>query len=538
MTNFAFLRPVPWSRLSTGTKMLIILAVALLPLGLVALFASRESAHVNQLRHEAEVRALATAGAVTIADAIRPPTFGLRQSMDDLLASENGARIDRAQCRLRLDALVAQNDNAVAFAMFDPGGHRICATAHYASLPVHYPIDRSGFEVRISGEKRHIWSNIASANGGYFGVVIFSPDRLSHLIQPARDAPRRKVGLLLRQGSQIAVLASGHSATPLDQVTRVSVPVAGGQLSLEMRAAVNPMGALEILMILLPILMWAAGAVIGWAVVDRLLLLPLGQMQRAVAAFNDGREPLVLPRINTPALEIRDLGKSFSDATEALTRHERELAEGLSRQKKLTREVHHRVKNNLQVVSSLINLHARGAQSDAIAEAYASIQRRVDALAVVHRNYYAELEENYGVSLRTLISEIASNLRASDGRSGRQLTITLDLVSASANQDFAVPVAFFITEVVELAMECQSSATIAIALTLLAGQPEKARLAISSPVLALPECREGSSVERFQRIVGGLARQLRSPLEIDFDAGRYAVEIMLLRPMTEKPQGM
>src|SRR3546814_11954106 len=51
---------------------------------------------------------------------------------------------------------------------------------------------------------------------------------------------------------------------------------------------------------------------------------------------------------------------------------------------------------NLQVISSLINFHARGARTAEVVTAYASIQRRVDALAVVHRNHFAEMEENRG----------------------------------------------------------------------------------------------------------------------------------------------
>ena len=82
--------------------MLLILAVALLPLGLIAIFASRESAHVNQLRHEAEVRAMATGGAIAITDAIRPPTFRLRQAMDEMLAKRADLPVDRQHCALRL----------------------------------------------------------------------------------------------------------------------------------------------------------------------------------------------------------------------------------------------------------------------------------------------------------------------------------------------------------------------------------------------------------------------------------------------------
>jgi two-component sensor histidine kinase len=118
---------------------------------------------------------------------------------------------------------------------------------------------------------------------------------------------------------------------------------------------------------------------------------------------------------------------------------------------RLTREVHHRVKNNLQVVASLIALHARGSTGD-VAAAYASIQRRVDALAVVHRNHYAELEENRGVALRSLIGELTSNLRATAPAEASHFHIMLDMAVAHVSQDVAVPVAFLITEMVELLM--------------------------------------------------------------------------------------
>src|SRR3546814_3602585 len=63
-----------------------------------------------------------------------------------------------------------------------------------------------------------------------------------------------------------------------------------------------------------------------------------------------------------PSQEIRELGEAFRTISRTVALHEADLAEGLIRQTKLTREVHHRVKNNLQVISSLINFHARGAR--------------------------------------------------------------------------------------------------------------------------------------------------------------------------------
>jgi two-component sensor histidine kinase len=192
---------------------------------------------------------------------------------------------------------------------------------------------------------------------------------------------------------------------------------------------------------------------------------------------------------------------------------------------KLTREVHHRVKNNLQVVASLINLHARGTEGD-VAGAYASIQRRVDALAVVHRNHYAELEENRGVALRSIVAELTANLRATAPPSASHLTITLDMISAFITQDVAVPVAFLVTEIVELVMTCDPTGSIALSLT--PGETaDRAILALESRGLAESVCAQNSGRARFERIVTGLTRQLRSSLNYDPIAGRYEIAIAI-----------
>ena len=99
---------------------------------------------------------------------------------------------------------------------------------------------------------------------------------------------------------------------------------------------------------------------------------------------------------------------------------------------------------------------------------------------------------------------------------------------AYASQDSAVPVAFLITEIVELALENQPATPIAISLTPIEGVSGKASLSIVSPALGGASRREGPSVERFQRIVNGLARQLRSPLGHDVAKGSYGVSINIL----------
>jgi two-component sensor histidine kinase len=271
--------------------------------------------------------------------------------------------------------------------------------------------------------------------------------------------------------------------------------------------------------------MWLAASIIGWVILDRFLLRPLGTMHRAISAYQPGDRNLDLPSLSTPAHEIAALGLAFDRVTRTVARHEAELEAAVERQTRLVREVHHRVKNNLQVVASLLNLHARGATSEDVAAAYASIQRRVDALAVVHRNHYAELEENRGVALKPLISELGASLRASAPDSAGQMQIRVHIEPYYVNQDVAVSVAFLVTELVEFAMFCGGAS---VTISLEGNSPKTASLSIESESLkAEVECDE-KLFERFDRIVTGLSRQLRSQMVRDTDAGRYALDITVV----------
>jgi two-component sensor histidine kinase len=190
------------------------------------------------------------------------------------------------------------------------------------------------------------------------------------------------------------------------------------------------------------------------------------------------------------------------------------------------REVHHRVKNNLQVVASLLNIHGRGADSSEARAAYAGISRRVSALSIVHRNHFAEMEENRGIALRPLLSELAAELRASAPDAARRLAIDLDVDTVYTTQDAAVAVAFLITEIVEFAMlSCPADP---IEISLRRTSELTARLTISSQVLK-PDDGEDAGKVQFERIVGGLAKQLRSNLERKL--GRYSVEMPVFPPI-------
>jgi two-component sensor histidine kinase len=505
---FARLAP---SRFSTGTKMLIILSVALLPLGLIALFASIQSAHAKQAQRVADARVVATAEA-------RQIDILLLRSASLVRANLSGSEPDRATCRTLLAHDQAALEVPIRLALFHADGRPACATHGFATAGLPRPRMPATEAILLPGGAGLRF--VVPADSGAYGVGEVSADVLRRVL--VTDGGQ---GIVLSQGDTQLIISSVGNSSPLVRHMQVIIPAASGQLRLQLTTLASPISAVEILLVLLPLLMWAAAAAICWVVLDQALVRPLREMQRAIAIYQPGDGPLTLPRILTPAEEIRLLGEALESTAAQLVARELELEEGLSHQVRLTREVHHRVKNNLQVVASLINLHARGTDGD-VAAAYASIQRRVDALSVVHRNHYAELEENRGVALRSIVAELTANLRATAPASAQHMAITLDMIPAFITQDVAVPVAFLVTEIVELVMTCDPHGTVAIALAP-SGTADRALLSIESKRLGEDVCELNPGRARFERIVTGLARQLRSQLDYDGAIGRYQLEIAI-----------
>ena len=505
--------------MSTALKMLLILSFGLFPLGLIAILASIQSARDNSAEQNAEVIAQAELKAQRINSALSRIVL-TTEAASTVIELTGG---NPAACQAALRRFEQHQPLHGRYVLFTAGNAVACASPGFAP-PAQLPARGQGRSlVEISPDGQTLRYARFTNGGGIEGLWEIPREALARLTDLPRSGSALDLDLVA--GDRRMVLADNFNGSGLIRTLEASAPVAAGRLQLRLRAGAPPIAPAELLMILLPIIMWLAAAMIGWLIVDRLLLRPLIRMQKAVAAYQPGDRNLDLPPLASPAREISELGLAFDRVARTVARHEAELEAAVERQTRLVREVHHRVKNNLQVVASLLNLHARGATSEDVAAAYASIQRRVDALAVVHRNHYAELEDNRGVALRSLLSELGANLRATAPASASHMQIRLDVEPFYVTQDVAVSVAFLVTELVELAMFCGTSS---VAIALHAQGPSTARISFESDSLTADTACDPRLFERFDRIVTGLSRQLRSTLHRDTEAGRYALDIAVL----------
>ena len=506
-----------FGRLPTGIKIFSVISLALLPLGLIALFASVAATRTADLQRSANLRVALTESTRKLSAELAADVTAMRNAAD-AIAVETPAE----EVCARFSAIFAAHAQRVSqYAVFGTTNAPVCATPGFAP-PRPSPLDPHSRPIAVvSGDVLDVV--VPAVRGGAFVVVRYPAATLARFSQPS-----------IITGPYATTLATERASLPLHKMAggslvgseTVSSPVGLLGLALSISAAAVPFGTTGALLTFLPLLMWASAALIGFVVVDRLLIRPLHSLRLAVASHAPGTK-FQVPAMRTPAREIRELGDAFAKFSEEISRHEQQMALALADQTRATREVHHRVKNNLQVIASLISLHARGAQApDAIA-AYAAIQRRVDALSIVHRNHYAELDSAGGIDIKGLLAELGANLRA-NAVATLAPAISIDAARFGISQDNAVAIAFLITELVELSMAVDPKSAIAISVS---GSEidTKAHLTVASSALTATPAMTARLSGRYARVLEGISRQLRAPLAHCEMAGRFEIDFSILR---------
>lgn len=125
--------------------------------------------------------------------------------------------------------------------------------------------------------------------------------------------------------------------------------------------------------------------------------------------------------------------------------HDREVElQKLARQREiLVQEVHHRVKNNLQTIASLLSLHSGYAEDPRVIDALGEAQGRVQAIARLHEKFYATLADvNVGEYLRNL----TDTLQSLHGRP--DITVKVEAVDLILDMEHATPLALIANELI------------------------------------------------------------------------------------------
>ncbi|MCB1338213.1 MAG: histidine kinase [Maritimibacter sp.] len=209
--------------------------------------------------------------------------------------------------------------------------------------------------------------------------------------------------------------------------------------------------------VLFPILMWFASLGVAWLAVERLVIRHIRKLRHSLITFAGGNRIVGDIDMTGASVEIREIADAYESMTETILHDEAELEDMVHQKEVLLREVHHRVKNNLQLIASIMNMQMRRTQSGEAKRTLKGLQDRVMSLATIHR----ELYQTAGLSdihSDELLSTIVRQITNMTDRPDRRFEVHTDFADIRMTPDQAVPLALLVAEAVTNAIKYAAGA--------------------------------------------------------------------------------
>ncbi len=360
------------------------------------------------------------------------------------------------------------------------------------------------------------------------GRLLWTPEDIES-IEP--ELPRDRSLAALTGDGTLTVRALSNAG--LERIYTVAPLVPGEIYALAVwpRDAIRTGGLTAASAILFPLLMWLVSIAVAYFAVHRLVVRHIRYLRLRIRAFTANRK-ILRPEYgsDTPS-EMREVIETFHQMTERIVRDEADLENNLHEKDVLLKEVHHRVKNNLQLIASMMNMQLRKANSGETRFVLRRLQDRVLGLATIHRNLY-QASVLSRVNSGRLIEELADQcLRNSDARE-HGVDVRIDVDEVALYPDQAVPLSLLVTETVTNALKYvgrPESGSPWIELVLREEPGGDVRLRVANSM--------GEPVSDDASISTGLGTQLMTAFALQLDAetevgeqdGTFVVEV-LFRP--------
>lgn len=500
--------------------MFLAILLGLMPLGILALLAATQAMRTA----EADRRALFNIGEREIAQQISGDLDANAQALAIMIRDPQTGETQTDWLKRLCERSTAwRATKAIEFDLYILGatsGFDRCSMGMSGHSRDVLPGNRT--QPFLSEERDALIQPISLPDPAYQAVILYPRSLLGTLSQTSTKLPPFDLAMTDGQAELVLLESGERNLLPGTAIT-LKKPVGQSGLMLELTARRADFDRAQLISLATPLLMWLLAAALSWVMLNWLILRPMQALQRNVSDYRPGNLLEIVPHRVTD--EIVDLQDSFSRMAERVAEDKRALDAAIIHQQTLTREVHHRVKNNLQIVASLISLYSRDARDPEAKQAFRTIQRRVDALAVVHRNHFAALEQGAGISLRPLFAELQSALGQGDLPDGADGSISLDIAAVRVSQDVALPVAFLVTELVEIARAGPPPHAVTIAVTVRGTSDNSARLTVICDGFASDQTEVALTEGNQGRVLTGLSRQLRQPLNHTRGSDRFDIII-------------
>jgi two-component sensor histidine kinase len=231
-----------------------------------------------------------------------------------------------------------------------------------------------------------------------------------------------------------------YSAAPLGQ-GELYLILSAPQRGLFATAWLDPLSG-----IIFPLIAFVVALVALFITVERGVGRWIVYLQRIAAIYARGRFTVRPVQVDRAPPEIRDLAETLDHMAETIVARDASLHDSLAQKDSLMREIHHRVKNNLQVISSLLSMQERALADPAARVAISDTRQRITALALIYRALYQGADIKH-VDLKPFLEELTGQLLAGDmGSHTVQTQVRADRLVI--DPDKLAPLALFAVEAV------------------------------------------------------------------------------------------
>lgn len=192
----------------------------------------------------------------------------------------------------------------------------------------------------------------------------------------------------------------------------------------------------------------------------------------------------------------------------------------------LLKEIHHRVKNNLQMVSSLLSLQTKNTRSKAAIEALEEGKSRVKAMALIHQKLYQN-EDLSVIEMQGYIESLINSVQSVYRKGGHNIEISIDAEEVELDIDRAIPFGLILNELVSNSFKYafpEDDGKCKIAIQIRKTEDEEGYFEYSDNGIGLPKGTDDcSNTSMGIRLMNRLANQLQTTLNLDnnVDGVRY-----------------
>lgn len=550
-------RPGWLNRDALAARVVGYLGLALLPIGMISVVQARTTLHAEQEQAELALVALTEQAVVPLALEINR-VVGATESLalsNDLLLQPDAC--DDAVARF------AEGDGPFDYVRFVAAGAApICSAGVAPSYILTDLTPEPGTRLRVdilpsSADARAIGVGLALSTDGQDPSAshLYTIKELPAALLPHVEVGRRGLPYLLVSftgdgqpltwdasgsmgeaaerflpaGVSLAELAQGRSRFFVaDSVSGASLSYAVVPVSADLVYALSvwdpaqsgrPVGFTAQAPLAFPALLWSISLGVAVWSLGRLVVKPVRELARRMNLFGSDRTLVEEPLAGDLTRELREIDGVFRDMAGSVVRDERRMRLALEERSALLREVHHRVKNNLQLISSIVSMQLRRADDPEVKAMLRRLQDRVLTLAAIYRALYTSADMT-DVNVAPILRQIIE--REVDAHAS-EVSPKVEIDDLRLDADKVVPLVFLAAEAVSNATAAAPPGEGALTVRLRRLTDGRATLDVENDLQgdAPAERRRGLGAQ----LMAAFAAQIGAPVQSGVADGIYRVSI-------------